>query len=104
MYIHIWHPGKHGRILALALYTLWSRDLLEGNFGHDLEPNRIYHEFTAVAKELKNIGSKLVNLKKKNDVAILYSHDSYYGLRFMPYTQWNPIFRLNRMTALRFII
>ena len=39
-----------------------------------------------MAKELKNIGSKLVNLKKKNDVAILYSHDSYYGLRFMPYT------------------
>ena len=70
-----WHSIHYGQ------ETYW-----KGILGHDLEPNRIYHEFTAVAKELKNIGSKLVNLKKKNDVAILYSHDSYYGLRFMPYT------------------
>ena len=57
-----------------------------GVLGHDLVPNRIYKEFATVAGELKKIGQKLVNLRKKNEVAILFSHDSYYGLQFMPYT------------------
>ena len=59
----------------------------KGILGHDQEPNRIYNEFKTVAGELKSIGKELVNLKKNNKVAILYSHDSYFGLQFMPYSR-----------------
>jgi beta-galactosidase len=34
---------------------------------------------------LQKFGRKLVNLKKKNEVAILFSHDSNDGLNFMPF-------------------
>ncbi len=36
-----------------------------GVLGHDLQPNRIYKEFTTTAKELERIGSHIVNLKRK---------------------------------------
>jgi beta-galactosidase len=58
-----------------------------GILGQDLQPNRIYGEFRETAKELQQIGAHLVNLKKDNKVAILFSHDSYHALRFMPYTR-----------------
>jgi beta-galactosidase len=71
-----WHSLHYGQ------ETYW-----RGVLGHDLQPNRIYREFTATAKELKTIGKQLVNLKKENKVAILYSHDSQHALDFMPYTR-----------------
>lgn len=60
----------------------------KGILSHDLEPNRMYAEVSKTAHELKRFGNKLVNLKIKNKVAILYSHDSYFGLSFMPYKDW----------------
>ena len=71
----------HWSTLHYGQETYW-----RGVLGHDLQPNRIYKEFTTTAKELERIGSHIVNLKKKNRVAILYSHDSYHALGFMPYT------------------
>jgi beta-galactosidase len=70
-----WHTLHYGQ------ETYW-----RGILGQDLQPNRIYREFTATAKELKAIGAHLVNLEKDNKVAILYSHDSHHALNFMPYT------------------
>ena len=70
-----WHSLHYGQ------ETYW-----RGVLGHDLQPNRIYREFTVTAGELKKIGKDLVNLKKENKVAMLYSHDSYHALNFMPYT------------------
>ena len=70
-----WHTLHYGQ------ETYW-----RGVLGQDLQPNRIYGEFTATAKELERIGKNLVNLQKDNKVAILYSHDSYHALNFMPYT------------------
>jgi beta-galactosidase len=70
-----WHTLHYGQ------ETYW-----RGILGQDLQPNRIYREFTATATELKRIGKNLVNLKKENKIAILYSHDSYHALNFMPYT------------------
>jgi beta-galactosidase len=70
-----WHSLHYGQ------ETYW-----RGVLGQDLQPNRIYREFTATAKELKAIGKQLVNLEKDNKVAILYSHDSHHALNFMPYT------------------
>ena len=71
----------HWSTLHYGQETYW-----RGVLGHDLQPNRIYKEFTTTAKELERIGSHIVNLKKKNRVAILYSHDSYHALGFMPFT------------------
>ena len=69
-----WHTLHYGQ------ETYW-----RGVLGQDLQPNRIYKEFQRTAKELEKSGSHLVNLKKENQVAILFSHDSYHALRFMPY-------------------
>lgn len=66
----------------------------KGVLSHDLEPNRAYEDVTKTAHELQRIGKKLVNLKKKNKVAILFSHDSNSALNFMPFNQggseWTP--------------
>ena len=57
----------------------------KGVLSHDLQPNRAYGEVSKTAHELREFGKKLVNLKKKNDVAILFSHDSNDALNFMPF-------------------
>jgi len=71
-----WHTLHYGQ------ETYW-----RGVIGQDLLPNRIYQEFKTTAKELEKIGKSVVNLKKDNKVAILYSHDSYHALGFMPYSR-----------------
>jgi beta-galactosidase len=61
----------------------------KGVLGHDLEPGRAYAEVSRTAHELQKIGPHLVNLKIKNQVAILYSVDSANALDFMPFTHDN---------------
>jgi len=57
----------------------------KGVLSHDLQPNRAYAEVSRTAHELQKFGKKLVNLKKENRVAILFSHDSNDALNFMPF-------------------
>jgi beta-galactosidase len=71
-----WHSNHYGQ------ETYW-----KGVLGHDLEPNRFYDEVSKTAHELQKIGPKLVNLKIKNKVAILYSSDSDFGLAYMPFKE-----------------
>lgn len=71
-----WHSIHYGQ------ETYW-----KGVLSHDLQPNRAYKEVTKTAQELKRFGKKLVNLKKENGVAILFSHDSNDALDFMPFDQ-----------------
>ncbi len=65
----------------------------KGILSHDMEPNRVYAEFSRTAHELARLGPELVNLKIHNDVAILYSVDSLNALDFMPFAdrgaQWS---------------
>jgi beta-galactosidase len=70
-----WHSLHYGQ------ETYW-----KGVLSHDLEPNRVYNEVSRTAHELKNIGPRLVNFQRKNKAAILYSIDSYQGIRFMPFS------------------
>jgi beta-galactosidase len=70
-----WHSIHYGQ------ETYW-----KGVLSHDLEPNRAYAEVTRTAHELQKIGSRIVDLKRNNKVAILYSNDSWQGLRFMPFS------------------
>lgn len=63
----------------------------KGVLSHDLEPNRAYAEMGRTGAELKKIGPRLVNLRIKNDVAILWSRDSLNALNDMPFakeSQW----------------
>ena len=80
-----WHSNHYGQ------ETYW-----KGVLGHDLEPNRFYNEVSQTAHELQKIGSKLVNLKIKNKVAILYSRDSEFGLSYMPFNDGSAPFMLFR--------
>src|SRR5580658_1267222 len=79
-----WHSIHAGQ------ETYW-----KGVLSHDLEPNRAYAEVSRVAHELQKIGPELTNMKIHNDVAILYSVDSFHAISFMPYermpeTGWTP--------------
>ena len=67
-----WHSLHYGQ------ETYW-----KGLLGHDLEPNRVYREAGRIARELKRLGPRLVNLRPENRVAILHSVDSYNGIEFM---------------------
>jgi beta-galactosidase len=69
-----WHSLHYGQ------ETFW-----KGVLSHDLEPGRVYGEVSQIAQELKKLGPELANLTKKNEVAILYSLDSWHGLNFMPF-------------------
>lgn len=63
----------------------------KGVLSHDLEPNRAYAEMSRTGRELQKIGPRLVNLKIRNDVAILWSRDSMNALNDMPFakeSQW----------------
>src|SRR3954463_6531354 len=71
-----WHSIHAGQ------ETYW-----KGVLSHDLEPNRAYAEVSRTAHELQKIGPRLVDLKIKNQVAILYSVDSANAIRFMPYVR-----------------
>jgi beta-galactosidase len=69
-----WHSIHYGQ------ETYW-----KGVLSHDLQPNRAYEEVSKTAHELKRFGDRIVNLTKKNQVAILFSHDSNDALNFMPF-------------------
>jgi beta-galactosidase len=71
----------HWSSLHYGQETYW-----KGILSHDLEPNRVYGEMTNVAAELKKLGPQLVNLKKQNQVAILFSTDSANAISYMPFS------------------
>jgi beta-galactosidase len=70
-----WHSLHYGQ------ETYW-----KGVLGHDLKPGRPYEEVSRTAHELQRIGPQIVDLQRKNQVAILYSDDSYYGIEFMKFS------------------
>jgi beta-galactosidase len=70
-----WHSLHYGQ------ETYW-----KGVLSHDLEPNRAYAEVSRTAHELERVGPEIVDLKRPNQVAILYSNDSYHGIQFMPFS------------------
>ena len=80
-----WHSLHYGQ------ETYW-----KGVLSHDLEPNRTYAEVSQVAAELKKIGPRLVDLKKDNKVAILFSADSANAISYMPVSD-----HVDYMTVLR---
>jgi beta-galactosidase len=51
-----------------------------GVLPHDLKPGRIYNEISTIGQEREKLGKKLVNVRKNNKVAILFSEDSDVAL------------------------
>ncbi|HEV2350597.1 MAG TPA: beta-galactosidase [Terriglobia bacterium] len=70
-----WHSIHYGQ------ETYW-----KGVLGHDLEPGRAYAEVSRTAHELQKIGPEIVDFQRRNQVAILYSDDSHYGIEFMKFS------------------
>ncbi len=70
MYWH-WHS------LHNAMETYW-----KGLLSHDFEENATYQEACIIGREFQEIGSHLVNLKKKNEVAILVSNEALTALKW----------------------
>jgi beta-galactosidase len=70
-----WHSIHNGQ------ETYW-----KGVLSHDLEPNRAYAEVSRTAHELQRIGPEIVDMHRRNKVAILYSVDSYNGIEFMKFS------------------
>ena len=72
MYWH-WHSIHN------ACETYW-----KGVLSHDFAENEVYREACTIGAELDRLGSRLVNLKKQSDVAILVSNESLTALRWFP--------------------
>ncbi len=70
MYWH-WHS------LHNAMETYWN-----GLLSHDFEENATCQEACIIGREFQEIGSHLVNLKKKNEVAILVSNEALTALKW----------------------
>ena len=70
MYWH-WHSIHN------SFETYW-----KGLLSHDFEENDTYREASIIGREFSEIGSHLVNLKKKNEVAILVSNEALTALKW----------------------
>lgn len=70
MYWH-WHSIHN------SFETYW-----KGLLSHDFQENATYREACTIGQEFSKIGSRLVNLKKKNDVAILVSNEALTALNW----------------------
>ncbi|MEN8193200.1 MAG: beta-galactosidase [Bacteroidota bacterium] len=55
---------------------------IRGVLSHDMLPNRGFNEVKRISTEVKEFQQKIINLKKTNKVAILYSIDSFNALKY----------------------
>lgn len=67
----------HWHSIHNSFETYW-----KGLLSHDFEENAVYKESCRIGQEFARLSSRLVNLKKKNDVAILVSNRSLTALNW----------------------
>ena len=70
MYWH-WHSIHN------SYETYW-----KGLLSHDFKENATYREACIIGNEWKEVGSHLINLKKKNDVAVMVSNEALTALNW----------------------
>lgn len=70
MYWH-WHSIHN------SFETYW-----KGLLSHDFQENDAYREACLIGQEFQKIGKYLINMKKKNDVAILVSNEALTALKW----------------------
>lgn len=69
----------HWHSIHNSFETYW-----KGLLSHDFKENDTYREAKIIGKEFAEIGSHLVNLKKKNKVAVLVSNEALTALEWFP--------------------
>ena len=64
----------HWHSIHNSAETYW-----KGLLSHDFEPNPTFEEAKTIGKDFDRLSPHLINLKKKNDVAILFSNEALTG-------------------------
>lgn len=65
--VEYWHWAS----LHNSAETYW-----KGVLSHDLQPNTIYDEVKTIGRDFQRLSPQLVNLRKKNKVALLFSNEA----------------------------
>lgn len=91
MYWH-WHSIHN------SLESYW-----KGILSHDLSANETYADCTVIGSEFQRIGTHLVNLKKKNKVAVMVNHLSLTGMKYFPTAPAEEIPDADYNTFLRWV-
>lgn len=65
----------HWHSLHNAVETYW-----KGLLSHDFQPNPTYNEAKVIGREFERLSPKLINLKQKNSIAILFSNEALSAL------------------------
>jgi len=61
----------HWHSIHNSAETYW-----KGLLSHDFQPNPTYNEAITIGQDFQRVGQKLINLKKNNQVAILFSNEA----------------------------
>jgi len=81
----------HWHSIHNSAETYW-----KGLLSHDFQPNPTYNEAKTIGKDFQKLSNKLVNLKKKNDVALLFSNEAqtaFNNFEFVFNTKYNDVLR-----------
>src|SRR5690625_5230193 len=69
----------HWHSIHNSFETYW-----KGLLSHDFQPNPVYQEAKSIGSDFRKFNQQLVDLKKKNKVAILVSNESLTALEWFP--------------------
>ncbi|WP_145044410.1 beta-galactosidase [Paenibacillus xylanexedens] len=83
----------HWHSLHNSFETYW-----KGLLSHDFEPNPVYDEAKTIGRDFARLSPQLINLKKTNRVAVLFSNESYtaikwFGFNFTSDKNYNDVVR-----------
>ncbi len=67
----------HWHSIHNSAETYW-----KGVLSHDFEPNLVYNEAKTIGKDFERLSSHLINLKKTNKVAILFSNEALTAFKW----------------------
>ena len=84
----------HWHSIHNSFETYW-----KGLLSHDFEPNPVYNEAKTIGRDFERLSPHLVNLKKNNKVAILFSNESltaldWFKFNFSSSKNYNDIVRM----------
>ncbi|MEW4431630.1 beta-galactosidase [Paenibacillus pabuli] len=83
----------HWHSLHNSFETYW-----KGLLSHDFEPNPVYDEAKTIGRDFARLSPQLVNLKKTNRVAVLFSNEAltsikWFGFNFTSDKNYNDVMR-----------
>ncbi|MNV33825.1 Beta-galactosidase LacZ [compost metagenome] len=84
----------HWHSLHNSFETYW-----KGLLSHDFEPNPVYEEAKSIGRDFQRLSPHLVNLKKSNKVALLFSNESLTAIEWFKFSftsakNYNDVVRL----------